>query len=240
MTGPLAKGGSAQLPLALRLAEHASFATFEPGPNAQLVAHLSAVAASRVRELLWLAARPGSGKSHLLQAVCRLAGERGSRAMYLPLGDGLEPDVLVGLETLDVLALDDVDAVAGDARFEERLFPLFNGFYRDHGSLVAAASNPPGAVGFALPDLASRAAGAVVYTLAPLGENDYLAALARHARSRGMELDEASAAYLMSRVERDMPSMCRWLDRVDRESLAAQRKVTVPFIRELLEAERAE
>lgn len=228
-----------QLPLPLRLEEHASFETFVAEENAPIVAHVRAAAAGR-DDLLWLAGDPGTGKSHLLQAACRAAGLAGLRAMYLRLTMEMSPEVLVGLETVEVLALDGIDSVAGHARWEALLFPLVNHFYRGRGSLIFAASNPPSRVAFTLRDLASRAAGAVVYKLAPLTDAGQLAALKCHARSRGLELDEASAAYLMRRIARDMPTFCAWLDRFDRASMAAQRKITVPFIRAVLESESSD
>jgi DnaA-homolog protein len=229
-----------QLPLALTLSDHASFATFVVGKNAELVALLGDVAAGTTREFLWLAGAPGTGRSHLLQAACRAADAAGLRAMYLPLGRGLEPELLLNLENLSLLALDDIEAVAGQRRWEERLFPLFNSFYRQRGSLVVAAADAPAGTAFVLPDLASRAAGAVVYRLAELDDAGCLTAIRGHAQSRGLELDDTAATYLVRRVARDMPSLCAWLDRFDRASLAAQRRLTVPFIRSLIDAERSD
>ena len=88
-----------------------------------------------------------------------------------------------------------------------------------------------------LPDLASRAAGAVVYRLEPLQDEDQIAALIGHARARGLELDRAAAEYLQHRVARDMSGLTEWLERLDRASLVAQRRLTIPFIRELLAVE---
>jgi DnaA family protein len=40
----------------------------------------------------------------------------------------------------------------------------------------------------------------------------------------------------LKRVERGMPALTAWLERLDRESLAEQRRITIPFIRERLAA----
>jgi DnaA family protein len=156
--------------------------------------------------------------------------------MYVSLdaGGGAHPDQLIGVETLDLLALDAVDAVAGRGDWESRLFHVLNHFYSHTGSLLLAARKAPTSTAFVLPDLASRAAGAILYRLAALDEGGQVEALMCHARLRGLELDPASARFLLNRVQRGMPELCAWLDHLDRASLAAQRKLTIPFIREAI------
>jgi DnaA family protein len=226
-----------QLPLALRLSRYARFETYVAGANAAAVAHVRAVAAGGA-EILWLWGPPASGKTHLLQAACRSATEQGKRAMYVPVaGHVTQPGILTGLESVDLLALDGVEHAAGDAAWERQLFVLFNEMSA-HGGLLLAARAAAGAAGFALPDLASRAAGAVSYRVQPLADDDQLAALLAHAAARGLELERGAAEYLLRRVDRDILGLGRWLDRLDRASLIEQRKLTIPFIRGLLEAER--
>lgn len=222
----------AQLPLALRLAAHASFATFVPGDNAAVLEHVRAVAAG-AGETLWLWGPPGCGKSHLLQAACRAAAAEGDRAMYVALGSA-QPEILVGLENLGLLALDDVDAVAGRDAWEAPLFGILNEFLARRGGLLLAASLSPAAARFELADLRSRAAGAVTYRLKALDDRERALAVRAHAEARGLELEPAVADYLLRRVDRDMRALTAWLDRLDRESLVEQRKVTIPFVRERL------
>ena len=230
----------AQLALPLRLEEHAAFDTLVDGGNGAAFAHARALAtAAAGGDVLWLWGGPGCGKSHVLQAACREADRAGKRAMYLPLGAGPDvgPQLLGGLDALDFLALDGLEDVAGRLEWEAGLFGVLDAFQGRERSLLMAAEKAPAAVGFALPDLASRAAGALVYRLHGLGERDQLRALTLHARRRGIELDEAAGRFLQSRVPRDMPALCAWLRRLDAESLAAKRRITIPFIRESLEAD---
>jgi DnaA-homolog protein len=225
--------GMAQLPLSLAIGEHASFATFVAGENDAAVRHVQAVARG-VGETLWLWGGAGSGKSHLLKAACGAAAADGRRAMYVPLA-AAEPDILTGLEQLDLLALDDVDAVAGVEAWEAALFAILNEFLARRGSLLLAASAGAPAAGFELADLRSRAAGAVGYKLKPLDDRDRALAVRLHAQARGIDLDPAAADYLLRRVDRDMRALTAWLDRLDRDSLVEQRRLTIPFIRERLE-----
>ena len=227
-----------QLPLPLKLDRFATFETFVADSNGTLVRHLEAVARGARREVIWICGARGRGKSHLLQATCRAADRAGTRAMYLPLdtGEELDPDCLLDLDSIGLLALDQVDAVAGRPAWEARLFAVLNGMQSSGRPLLLAADRAPAAAGFTLADLASRAAAATVYRLNPLGDDGQRQALEEHARGLGLELDEATARYLLTRVEREVGELCRWLDRLDRASLVEQRRLTVPFVRKALES----
>jgi len=224
-----------QLPLALELADYARFETFVAGRNTAAVQHAHALA-DGAPDTVWISGPHASGKTHLLQAACRSASLTGRRAMYVALLEehAVEPELLAGLEGVDLLALDRVDAVARDASWERQLFVLFNEMAAKRGGLLLAALAPPAAAGFELRDLASRAGGAVAYRLQPLTHAERVDALLAHANARGLELERGAAEYLLDRVDRDMVVLQGWLDRLDRASLAEHRKLTIPFIRELL------
>lgn len=224
-----------QLPLALRLNRNATFEGFSGAANAAAVAHVRAVAAGERRETVWLAGPHGSGKTHLLSAACRQAAEDGLRTMYLALDQADDPDLLTGLEQMDVLALDRVDCVAGKQGWETALFPLLNARL-EHGGLLMSALIGPGDCGFTLADLASRAAAAAIYTLKSLSDEELLELVLRQAAQRGLEFDESAAAYLLNRLSRDPGELMRWLDRIDRYALAEKRRVTIPLLRDAITA----
>ncbi len=223
----------AQLPLELALADHASFDTFVGGSNAAAVEHARGLACGGAGTV-WLWGGEGVGKSHLLQAACRAAAEAGRRAMYVAL-PALSPAILADLEHVDLLAVDDVHAVAGDLSWEEALFVILNTHLGGSGALLLAAAAPAVQCRFQLADLASRGAGAVTYRLAQLDDDDRAKALRLHAAARGLTLDPAAADFLLKRVAREMSVLTAWLARLDRASLTAQRRLTIPFIRALLE-----
>jgi DnaA family protein len=225
----------AQLPLALALEDHASFETFVGGSNSAAVEHVRALAAGG-RDTVWLWGAPGSGKSHLLQAACRAATAAERRAMYVAL-PAASPAILADLEHVDLLALDDLHKIAGELAWEQPLFVILNAFLSRDGALLLAANAPAAQCGFSLPDLASRGAGAVTYRLAPLGDAERAEALQLHAEARGLELDLPAAEFLLKRVARDMSALTQWLARLDRASMSAQRRLTIPFIREQLGGE---
>jgi DnaA family protein len=225
-----------QLALGLELDVAASFETFLVEGSAEALAALRRISNGADSQPLWICGPRSSGKSHLLQAACRAATERGGRAMYLPLARAseLEPEVLHGCETLDLLAIDDVDAVAGDARWEAALFAVVNESLMNAAPLVLAAQAAPRDVAFGLADLRSRAGAHIVYRIAALSDEGLETLLVRSATERGMSFDHGALQYLQRRVRRDMRVLEGWLGRLDRASLAAQRRVTVALVRSVL------
>lgn len=225
-----------QLPLAVKLHDAAVFGTFREGPNRLAAEYLRSVAEGSAEGGAWLWGAEATGKTHLLQAVCAEAGETGRRAAYLPMAQLRPhgPAVLEGWETQDVVAIDDLDPVIGDRELEAGLFNLYNALADNGGVMIAASGGAPSGLPFALQDLRSRLAAGAVFHIRSLDEADAAAVLRLRAEHRGLELPDEVAAYLLRRVPRDMASICEWLDRLDVASLAAQRRLTVPFVREVL------
>lgn len=227
-----------QLPLAVKLRDHASFANFESAAAPQAVLHLQRIAAGE-SGVLWLHGARGSGKSHLLQAVC--ASATGARAGYFPLqdlprngGGRVDAAALDGWQSLDLVCVDDVQLAAGDPALERALFTLYRELDERRGRLVAAANAPPAALSWSLRDIGSRFSAASVYRLQELDDEAQARALRRRAALRGLELPEDTIRYLQRRFPRDIGSLCRLLDELDEASLAEQRRITVPFIRSVL------
>jgi DnaA family protein len=131
--------------------------------------------------------------------------------------------------------VDDVDIVLGDRQWEQALLALYHDAEERGAALRLSAMAAPAQCAFALPDLASRCRAASVYGLQALGESAQREALRLRARLRGLELPEDSALFLQHHLPRDMSSLCRLLDTLDVAALSAQRRLTVPFIRAVLE-----
>ncbi|MCC6172739.1 MAG: DnaA regulatory inactivator Hda [Gammaproteobacteria bacterium] len=223
-----------QLPLGVRLRDRASFETFQPGANLEVLHHLEELADGRPG-IAWIWGPHGSGRTHLLQAACARAAARArSACLSCPELRSGGAAALLGWQGFGLLALDDLDALVADAAFERALFSIFLDTQERGAALVVAASGAPAALRWSLADLGSRFGGSAVFQLRPLDDEDQVAALRTRAAARGLELPEETARYLQRRMPRDMASLCGVLDALDTASMAAQRRITVPFIREVL------
>ncbi len=229
-----------QLPLALRYPPDQRLETYVHAP-AGVLEQLRALAAAGAqasvpRDALYLAGPAGVGKTHLLLATCAAVESAGHRAAYLPMvaASGRVRDALQALEGNDLIALDGVDAVAGNREEEIALFDAHNRARAAGVALVYAARDIPDQIGLALPDLRSRLGQCTRITLQPLDEEGRREVLQQRADRRGLVLDEAVLDWLLKRVGRDLGGLTALLDQLDRASLAAQRRVTVPFLRATL------
>lgn len=223
-----------QLPLALRFPPDQRFDTFlgERG----LLDPVAEAARGARSDWLLLSGPSGSGKTHLLLAACAEAGLHARAPRYVPLRDtaGRVEAALAGAEQADLAAVDDVDAVLGSRDAEIALFDFHNRARASGCAVVYAAASAAAALPAVLPDLRSRLAQCTQLTLPPLDEAARRSVLQHRARRRGLQLDEGVLDFLFRRVGRDLTSLTALLDRIDRESLAAQRRVTIPFLRTLL------
>lgn len=228
-----------QLPLSVKLSDEATLSNFFAGPNEQAVMAVEALADPRISPAdysLYLWGAAGSGRSHLLQAACHRMAGAGGLAMYLPLADvvGHGPALLEGMEDVDLLCLDGLDALAGNALWEEALFHLYNRLREQGGRLLLAASAPPRNMDFRLADLTSRLAWGLVFQLQALTDQDKQEAIKLRAERRGLQLSDEVARYMLNRGARGMGELFAALEKLDQASLQAQHRLTIPFVKRIM------
>lgn len=229
-----------QLPLALKFSPDQCFDTFAAAPPGAL-AQLHALAEGQ-GEWCLLTGAAGSGKTHLLLATCLVAESVQRRAAYLSLRDVATQlgDALDALGDAPLVALDDLDAVAGQRDAEVALFHFHNqARARGIGVLYASASLPT-QWPEGLPDWRSRLGQCARIALSPLDDDGRRRLLRLRAQRRGLAFDPAALDWLLARQARDPASLASTFERLDRAALAAQRRLTVPFLREVLGEGRAD
>jgi DnaA family protein len=195
-----------QLPLEISPPPEPGFDNYLAGANSEALASVRALAAGTLTEaIVYLWGDAGSGRSHLLRAASR--------------------------ENPDLVVADDVEEL--DAQAQQALFVSIN-LARDGGSAVLAAGNGPPARLQLRDDLRTRLAWGLVYQLKRLSEEDQAAHLRASAARRGIDLSEEVVRYILIRLPRDLRSLNAVLDLLDRHSLARQRPLTIPLVREAL------
>ena len=185
---------------------------------------------------LWGAA--GVGKTHLLQATCNCANECKISAVCLPLDNSifaLSTDILQGLENINLVCLDNIQVIEQNLIWEEAFFHLFNKIRAKQNKLLITATKPPIQLDLNLSDLKSRLSWGVVWQLHALEDDEKLIALQARAKQRGLELDEVVGLFLLRRCSRKMADLFMALESLDKASLARQRRLTVPFVKQVLD-----
>lgn len=229
---------SAQLPLGFCLENETTFDNFYQGKNIEIVAELKKTASGHGEKIIYLCGGiRGEGCSHLLQACCHYAHQFQLSSVYLPLGSLLSfhPEILKGLEALSLVCLDDLHVVSGKSDWEEAIFHLYNRIYDAGGRLIIAARDLPKAIQLKLADLESRLSWGIIYQLHALDDMEKLSVLIMRAKWRGIHLSPDVGKYILTHCPRHMSTLFSALDVLDKASLAAQRRLTIPFVKEILQ-----
>ncbi|AJR00171.1 chromosomal replication initiator protein [Hafnia paralvei ATCC 29927] len=227
----------AQLSLPLYLPDDETFASFYSGENSSLLAALQGALQQEHGTYIYFWSREGGGRSHLLHAACAELSQRGEAVGYVPLDKRayFVPEVLDGMEQLSLVCIDNIECIAGEEEWEMAIFNLYNRILETGRTrLLITGDRPPRQLNLRLPDLASRLDWGQIYKLQPLGDEDKLLALQLRSKLRGFELPEDVGRFLLKRLDREMRTLFMTLDQLDRASITAQRKLTIPFVKEIL------
>ena len=222
------------MPLPFELREQATFDRFVVGANSELLAHLRQRPSGF--DCLWLVGERGVGKTHLLHALCH---EQPASA-YVPADRIRAAAIDASTTTLDAygrfaaVAVDDVPSWLGDRQAELALMGLYNRLRERDARLVMAARRSPTDIDFALADLASRLRAAACYEVMPLNDSGKRQLLLAAASDRGLRLSDDVVSFLLVRVSREQRELMRVVERLDQYSLAAKRRVTIPFVKQAL------
>lgn len=222
-----------QQSLAIQLKAPSDFASFYAGPNRLIVNTLTQLSSGDFI-YIWGAL----GVSHLLQACCIAAESHSQRAFYLDLLSHaqISVELLIGLEDYDVIVIDHIDAIAGIEQWEQALFHLYNRTHALQHSFIVGAHSTPIDLKLHLADLSSRLNAMLVLQLKALTDTDKLILLQQRAQLLGLNLTTDVGIFLLNHTDRDLKYLLQLLRTLDQASLRAQRKLTIPFIKTILQA----
>lgn len=225
-----------QLALTLTLPSNAELDNYVVGNNHLAVEQIRLATKARGEFCIYLWGADGVGKSHLLQAACKDATFSGLSSIYIKRDKNfkLKIDDLKGLEKLDLVCIDDIHLFAGDSQWEEALFHLYNEMKAQHKHFIVTAPMAPMSVPVKLPDLRTRLGWGVIYHLHPLTDEDKLVALKSRAAQKGLIMSDDVAKFIISRSVRSMGELLENLESLDRASLLLQRRLTIPFVKQVL------
>ncbi len=225
-----------QQPLQFTYNTDYNFASFHTGCNQELVQQLQLSASGNGEQQIFIWGQLGQGKSHLLQACCHVAHNHQHSHFYLALAQTqiTNPDILSGLENTRLVCIDNIQTIAGNTAWEQAFFRFYN-LHREQGNhLIIASSEAPAKLNIALPDLKTRLTWGLCLKINTMNDEHRIAALAMKAKTMGLEITPKIGQFLLNRYARDFPSLWTLLEKIDYATLAAQRKPTIPLIKEIL------
>lgn len=226
-----------QLTLGVGLKDEATFTNFYAGKNTQLVTALTQSAHGKGEHFLYVYGTGGLGCTHLLQACCHEAHQYKRSAVYIPLANlnDFTPAIFDGLENLNLVCVDEINRIAGKPEWEEAFFHVYNRILDAKGHLIVTANIGPKGLGLALPDVVSRLAWGIVFQIQPVTDDEKLQIIIMRAERRGLTLSEEVGKFILNHCPRHMSTLFAALDAIDKTSLAAQRKLTIPFVKTVLQ-----
>ena len=225
-----------QLPLQFEFRANQTFEDFFPGNHLEVLNHLQNASVGLGERQVFIWGLSGLGKSHLLQACCHRAQNAGLSSFYFSLSalELPDPELLTGLEMFDVVCFDNMEQIAGNTAWEEAFFNFFNRHRDQDHSLIMSANCAPNQIAIQLPDLKTRLNWGLTLKLQPLSDTDKIKALIFKADKMGFQISTQVGHFLLTHYERDLPSLWLLLTKLDQASLAAKRKLTIPFLKQIL------
>lgn len=227
-----------QLPVNFEFRANQTFNDFFSSGNQEIVDHLKKSLDGTGEQQIFIWGESGLGKSHLLQACCHQAHQHNLDAFYFSLSSSThlpDPAILNGLDRFDLVCVDNIEHIAGDPAWEQAFFNFFN-LHRSHGqTLIMSASCAPSHIAINLPDLRTRLNWGLTLKLKSLTEAESIKVLIFKAKQMGFEITPQAGRFLLTHYNRDLASLWNLLSTLDRASLAAQRKLTLPFLKKILE-----
>ena len=161
----------------------------------------------------------------------------GQAIQFLPLKEFIHyppSEVLSGLENLDLIVIDDLHLVAEEEDWELALFHLYNRLRDNGGQLIVGSHMTSRELPIELPDLKSRLQWGMTYQLQTLNDLDKQQMLAQRATMLGLRLGEDVSQFILNHCSRNTQKLIDLLQALDKASLAQQRQLTIPFIKQVL------
>lgn len=234
-----------QLALPISLVENKTFESLIVGQNRQLIEHVQALIRhdfsiqtySPSQRLCVISGGPSSGKTHLLLSATDYADKNDLSTQYIDAKVLLEfpQSVLHQFADKDVVCIDNINAIQHIKSWQIAIFDLINQFLETRKRLLLFACNKAvNGLEFELTDLLTRLQWGINFTLHELSDDAKGCAIKQRAKQIGLSLQDDCVRFLVTRGNRDLKTLMQNVETLDKASLRQQRKVTLPFLKQVL------
>ena len=176
------------------------------------------------RQSILLSGLSGSGKTHLLQAICH---HHKTPWIYIDCNDYQKTNLSI-LDNMEnqLICLDNINAIASVKKWEECLFKLMISDQR-----LILSSQPQ--VHFSRNDLQSRIKALDTYDLTSLDEEGQHQALVQRAQNKGLPLPETVIHWMQRHLPRNNTFLFNFIDQIETESLRQQKKGSIQLAKHI-------
>ena len=177
-----------------------------------------------------------TGKTYLLQSLCNYYADKNKLSLFIPLAEvtSLETSIFDSIESMDIICIDDLDAIKGFPEWEIALFNLINNSLISGCRLVFGTSQNPASINFSLSDLDSRIRKINSTEVFPINNENLHKAIKKISQFRSIRLGDKELNYLITYTERSIDSLINILNKLDDLSIEQKRKITIPLIKEII------
>jgi DnaA family protein len=220
----------------LSLDRQFSFDNFISDRAELIVSSLQALLLGRGETQIGLWGAASSGKTHLLNASAEFARKRG---VALQIYDGLQlrqcdAEAFGEFSHCDVLAIDNLDAIAGHVDWESCFYQVMNRCRDGEFRFLFSTTGKPSELRARLADFRSRLQWGLLLQVPQSSDVEIRSILRRRAGMLGIDLSEDVISYLMTHHARNLSEQIDILQRLDGLSLSQQRRVTIPLVKQAL------
>ena len=240
VTNTCGERGSKQLTLGVTLNAQQQLSNFSFSGSPALAQTLDQLMFNEQSDSVYVFGAQGVGKSHVLQGCVLKAQEMGQEAVYISCSELMQipvhqaNDYLVGLEHNVLVCVDDIDCLVANSHWAQAWFHLYNRLTQQGNHLVMSAKSNPRTINCSLNDLRSRLQLANVFQLNALDEVASRQLLKAKAKQKGLQLTDEQVAYIFSRSPRGLANLLAVLDLLDSASWLEKRRITIPFIKQVM------
>ena len=178
----------------------------------------------------------GVGLTHLLFGMCLFFKKNKKKYIYLPMNkiNEFSVEIFEGIENLDLVCIDNIENISGNEKWERALFNFFNCANEANCKILVTAKNIPKNIGINLNDLLSRLNSGLIIRINELCDEEKINAIIFKADKIGLNLERKVINYLINHYHRETKSLFIALKKLDYNSLRIKRKLTIPFIKDIL------
>lgn len=197
-----------------------SFETFVVGSGNSL-AHAAAWAVAnnpaKSYNPLFLHGGSGLGKTHLIYAICGrirqnhpdykllyVKGEEFANELILAIRNGTTAEFKEKYRQADLLAVDDIQFIAGKESTQEEFFHTFNSLYECGKQIILTSDRPPKEIKTLEDRLRTRFEWGLLVDVQPPDFETRMAIISRKADSLGLKIPEDVAAFIAGKLKNNV------------------------------------